>query len=1221
MSTYYVSDNNGSDTLSRSGGLSDPWKSVPFALAQAGAGDMVLVRGGTYYRQAATLPANNMTLQAYDGETVWLDGGWDQNINAGIWAVPDYSQYPVVGEFDGMINVDGDDCVVDGINVKNSAARGIVVEGDDAVVKNLDINKTCGTSVLLYNTVGGLVQDVRIMLGSMAMKLYLDGLIGNWPHTVAPRNSLNTIWRRVEIYESEGEGFSSITGYGALIEGCKIVNCSKPMIYVNVSPGMVVRNTEIYCTAEYTGPRFSSRGFSVTSGIKFADEEKAVSTAKYGTTRNVEIYNNVIAHVAAGLGFAQGSKTNSTTGITTYQHGANAVDCLIANNTFLCDGQTVISLQNILQDNRTISNTKIENNIFVGKIYDKSTAGNKIRNLTFRYNYWSNTPTAWMQHGSDTSGPLGLAISAPYAPSTVSELSTTNHDDIDATDYHLTASSPAVDAALANKVTTDYLGNLRGASPDQGWHEYDGTEPDPDVTLAAGFTMSADRVEESTAVTLTDTSTISAGAIDSWTWEYKLTSASSWTSHDTGSSPSNLTIATAGEYQVRLTVTDTETSQSSQYVLILTVTAAGEDEVDTCTGNLLTNADFASGTTGWSFSAGTGGSGSWGAGSGYADVTATTPSSTMQLFQNGIDIVEGTQYRLAFRAKGGQARTIRAFLFDNTSIRNLGIQAQDFDITTNWLAYEFIFVATASSSSNARLQLRVGLSAGSVQIDDLCLAEYTPPALPEAIVVVPSYPATVGVEQTLSGTSSTGSPTAYSWKINGVEVGTGSTYAWTPASQQTYTISLTVTNAYGSDETTVYVEATAPASGGGGGGAVAALLAGAVPGSTGSDGGTTHADVGTNTGGLLMLVSGATAVGTAAADAEIGIGASDGTNGRAVTTASQDVQANVYSGQESEAATAYLVSPLHTKIVDGDAAFSDSETVEMTWNTVSAGKLYAALRIAAQNVAVGDFVPGGADVNVGFQPDIVFCFMGKNDNDFAGTGQVSGNISFGFVTADGTRGLLWRSTTGTSSGNVYLQHSETYVCGYQQATLVDGVAATINSTGFSHSTTGSMTGKVGYLALKLDGLSTQIVDFDTKTSTGTQSHSADFEAGAAVMLASLAQTIDTVEGDTDASVWSLGFWDGTNERASAISDQDGAATTVCKSIVENALLTVPSYDGSDNILATVDSVTSSTFVLDYANADSTARKASMLLIEAPAASTRLDFYQRGLGIGTVAGMP
>jgi hypothetical protein len=291
---------------------------------------------------------------------------------------------------------------------------------------------------------------------------------------------------------------------------------------------------------------------------------------------------------------------------------------------------------------------------------------------------------------------------------------------------------------------------------------------------------------------------------------------------------------------------------------------------------------------------------------------------------------------------------------------------------------------------------------------------------------------------------------------------------------------------------------------------------------------------------------------------------------------------------------------------------------------VTSGLQYAGLRITADNAAVGDFVPGGTAVNVGFQPDLVFVWGSEGTTDFAASNDIGLFVTFGFATADGQRSIAMRSANGAAATAASAAYSQTYAGMVLTGTGIDdGVAVTITATGFSHTTTGTMTGKMAYMALKLPaGSALEIVDLDTKTTTGTQSHSVSIEATAAVALGTLVNVVETVETFDDASAFSVGFWDGTTHRAIAVTDDDAATTTVSKSHASAALLSVPSANGSDNISATVDSVTHSTFVLNYAGVDSTARKSSILLIEGVATGLDdIDYLQPGIQTGTVPGMP
>lgn len=1203
MTTYYVAKSGGSNTYAGTS-LGAPWRTISYAMANVSDGDVVYVRAGIYY-EAFAITADNLTLQNYGSETAIIDGGWSATTNPSF-PVSMADAGSIKTEDGSLVSIRADGVTFDGFTLQNSPGRFITVgqsktttspaiPADDNTLQNLTMDTCYSAALIVHSSDGNTLQDSTISRASFKLKIN-----GAPPQAqcIAPVFSSNTTFQRLTLDECYGEAISGYTGNYTTIEDVTIKNNQKVCLYVNWSPNTTINRVLIYWTDSWVQVNDQNR-----RGIIFGDEKEVTDKRRdnFGKTRNVNISNVLIVNCDTGIEIADSASFRP----------ANMENVTISNcNILVRSGSSVnraflFGRYYTLADTyaRTWSNIIIQNNIFGGGYKDAVQTAYRSA-FTITNNHFNTTPPTWMNTDA-TTGDAGMVDEDAAIASTIT-----------VGNYYLAAGSQCIDAGTLNTLTQyDYLQAERDATPDIGFHEYDG-DPAPSVTLVADFTLSATSVEEGTAVTLTDASTLSSGTIDTWDWDYKLVSAASWTNHSTSSTPANLTINTAGEYQVRLVVTDTEESLTSTVVKALTVTAAGSGDVGTCTGNIIANDDFASGTTSWSYNSGTG-SGSFAAGSGYAEVTITTPSGSLQLYQNLLSITEGTQYRLAFKAKASADRSISVFLFDHTTIENLGVQAQAFTLTTDWVVQEYIFTATGTSS-NARLQFRPGWPAGTVYLDDVCLAAYTAPSAPAAIITVPNDPAPIAVEQTLDSASSTGSPTAYSWEIDGVEVGTSDTYAWTPASPRPYTISLTVTNAYGSDTSAITVNAYVPAAGG----TVAQLLRDTVPGSTGSDGGTDHTDIGT-TGGVLVLTSGASTLGTAADDARMGIGGGDGTNGRAVAVHAEHGVGTTNTRSKSDQAMGYLISPTATVAADGDVALTDADTTTVTWNTVESGDLYALLRISATNSAVGDFVPGGADVNVGFQPDIVFVWATRDTADFAATNINGLFISFGFVTTDGQRSIAMRSADAAAATAATAVYSQSYAAMVLSGTAVqDGIALTLTATGFGSTTTGSMAGKAGYWALKLDGLSTEIVDFDTATSTGTQSHSVGILAGAAIALGTLANVIGTAETGPDASAFSIGFWDGTNSRAVAISDEDNAGTTVSKSHAANVLLLVPANDGSNNILATVDDATSSTFDLNYTGIDATARKCSILLIQQAAGSLAdIDYLQPGIATGTMAGMP
>jgi hypothetical protein len=183
MATYYVAESNSSDTPSRDGSLFQPWRTITYALARAGTGDTILVRSGTY-AEGVTLSKANTTLQAYSGETVWIDHGWD---NSRPPTASDWSKYGYADEYTAAVNVAASGCTVDGINVRNAPGRGVRTYAANTTIKNLTVDTCWGAGIIAlpqYNSSNVLVsvaddclvQDCKIIYGSLQMKWTYKGL-------------------------------------------------------------------------------------------------------------------------------------------------------------------------------------------------------------------------------------------------------------------------------------------------------------------------------------------------------------------------------------------------------------------------------------------------------------------------------------------------------------------------------------------------------------------------------------------------------------------------------------------------------------------------------------------------------------------------------------------------------------------------------------------------------------------------------------------------------------------------------------------------------------------------------------------------------------------------------------------------------------------------------------------------------------------------------------
>ncbi|MCB1714245.1 MAG: right-handed parallel beta-helix repeat-containing protein [Candidatus Competibacteraceae bacterium] len=141
--------------------------------------------------------------------------------------------------------------------------------------------------------------------------------------------------------------------------------------------------------------------------------------------------------------------------------------------------------------------------------------------------------------------------------------------------------------------------------------------------------------------------------------------------------------------------------------------------VTNCSGNVLTNQAFSSGTTGWSsadctFTVSGGVARMQGDGTGFA-----------QIYQSSLAVDSGATYGVEFDAKAASANTtIRVQVLQNgTPFANLGVD-QAFTLTTSMARYTLEFVANATEiDTRFRFYLP---NVGDVNIDNVCFYEGQP---------------------------------------------------------------------------------------------------------------------------------------------------------------------------------------------------------------------------------------------------------------------------------------------------------------------------------------------------------------------------------------------------------------------------------------------------------------------------------------------------------------
>ena len=811
MATYYVSPTGNDFNAGTSTGTA--WRTLAHSVSELVAGDTLNLMDGVYSGEKFLVNKSGtsgspITIQAYAGATPIIDGGWTYG------QMVDYTKTVVrgrhanlveIGVLSGSTRVGGDYIIFDGIHIRNSQGRGMIVIGHHTTVQNCKIYQCFQTGVLIwpdseasnpnrdaYTT----VTNCEITLCSdgwhtkyQRQKYSVDGVnITNWPPPIFTKQSKYVTISDNIIHDNGGEGIGIHGAWATTVEGNECYNNGVYNIYVDwAGSGALIRNNICYNTPNYVrDPQSTSvpgRG-GLPGGIAFHDEVGAGYKVHLtvggvdGYTQNLQCYNNLIV--------------NCENGIWIFGK-ANLVNCRFEHNTVV-DCVRPIKIHALTSPTpegqiRRWSNTKIRNNIFFGVgIVEGTPTG-----ISFGNNLWSTRPTDSDQRGTGD----------VYAnPALVDDDPSYTGGTLDATDYHLTGSSPAIGAAIGALQNYDYRGADRdGVTPDMGFMEYGG-EVTP--VLSAGFTLSASTIAPGDTVTITSTASMTSGTIDTWAYHWTLDNAT-WTSIGT-SEDETFTPSVSGDYIIRQTVTDTDTSTTKYYTLALTVTAGTSEEeggpVIPVATNLLTNSTFDTATTGWSKS----GTGSWSVVDGRLKLTST---SALYIYQTIGPVTSGEQYIVAFDSElTGQTgyendRTVELSIIQHGSPYAHLIDLEAYTIVQGAGVMSYYNIITIDTSdSNARFRIKIpyiyptsGASAQAIYLDNIVVSPYV-----EIIAGFSTSDTTPDLDDVVTFTDSSTNASSWLWEIEDgdgeyVTFSTVQNPTYTFIDSGVYTVRQTVTNA------------------------------------------------------------------------------------------------------------------------------------------------------------------------------------------------------------------------------------------------------------------------------------------------------------------------------------------------------------------------------------------------------------------------------------------
>lgn len=330
-----------------------------------------------------------------------------------------------------------------------------------------------------------------------------------------------------------------------------------------------------------------------------------------------------------------------------------------------------------------------------------------------------------------------------------------------------------------------------------------------------------------------------------------------------------------------------------------------------------------------------------------------------------------------------------------------------------------------------------------------------------------------------------------------------------------------------------------------------------------------------------------------------GMGATDGTNQWAIAQ-----QANDGVGTSSHAAQGFTTRCLVGNAIglsDFEAAHSSFGVGEHTVsysNGDGAASYGFNVMFADCDVDVGNFTLDGTTgaqgvSSMGFDPDVVI--FGCAADTLDGTARNGFGWGMGMLTATEQKAVGWspRNGSGTQEVRQMLRSNRCFT----QLSSVSGselfnLNGSIVTGGFSVTPSAARTNQIGYIALRWASKSAKLVDFQTPTATGAQAYTGVGFAPELIIGAltgNISRDATPPIGDS-ANHAGLGFFafNANVERAIGATAYDDGLTNCLSKYSATALLG-PNSTTPQASVASLTSLDSDGFTLNYATADSTAR--------------------------------
>lgn len=401
---YYVSV-NGSDA--NTGSIRTPFQTINAALAKAGPGDQIVVRGGTYHQEVkfprSGQPGKVISLKNYPKERPVIDGS---SITVTGW------QALVTISNISWVTIDGFDICNLHSSAVNTDPQGIAIygSGQNISIQNCNIYNIKNTATLAQGRSGHAI--LAIGSGKTPLsKLFITGCTvhdtqtGTSENVTLAGNIENFIFSRNKVYDTENIGVIVAGGDGLNPKGAVATNYARNGV---ISDNIFHHNTMTKTPETWGADRYGAISIYVCGGANTLIERNIVYESDRGIglvsesniypTRTTTVRNNLVYNCYR-TGIYLGDYLNYTI--------AGTKNCAILNNTLFHNNRVLGAFGEIEGEIRLTehcdNNVIKQNRVYAGPedvlIHKYTSTGS--RNLIDYNEYFSPNPSRWIWNSTN----------------------------------------------------------------------------------------------------------------------------------------------------------------------------------------------------------------------------------------------------------------------------------------------------------------------------------------------------------------------------------------------------------------------------------------------------------------------------------------------------------------------------------------------------------------------------------------------------------------------------------------------------------------------------------------------------------------------------------------------------------------------------------------------------------------------------------------------------